>query len=279
MTPRCILVGTDFSDESLQAARTALRWGDERTRHVVAFVAPHPLPGEREGGREAAFDALKDWCAQTGLPRATPIVRTGDVARELARAAEEAGADLLVLGHRGTTRLQRLLLGGSARGALRLAPMDTLVVRGAAPPPGVPAVRHAVVATDFQEPSLRAVDRARSLAKAHGARLTLAHVAEPSVWYEAVQSAPPEARAGREAHEREARARLERLDLERLDGRAERVLLRGKPSVEIPAFAQRVDADLVVIGAHGRGLVDRALLGSHAEAIVERAPCSVLLVR
>jgi nucleotide-binding universal stress UspA family protein len=43
--------------------------------------------------------------------------------------------------------------------------------------------------------------------------------------------------------------------------------------------AQRWDADLVVLGTHGRRGFDRIFLGSVAETLVRMAPMPVLLVR
>jgi nucleotide-binding universal stress UspA family protein len=45
------------------------------------------------------------------------------------------------------------------------------------------------------------------------------------------------------------------------------------------ALATDERADLIVIGTHGRGGVDRALLGSVADRMVRLAPCPVLTVR
>jgi nucleotide-binding universal stress UspA family protein len=47
----------------------------------------------------------------------------------------------------------------------------------------------------------------------------------------------------------------------------------------ITAAAERLGADLIVMGTHGRRGVSRMLLGSVAERIVRTAPCPVLLVR
>jgi nucleotide-binding universal stress UspA family protein len=47
----------------------------------------------------------------------------------------------------------------------------------------------------------------------------------------------------------------------------------------ILAAAQRVDADLIVMGTHGRRGMSRLLLGSVAEDVLRRAPCPVLVVR
>jgi universal stress protein A len=59
-----------------------------------------------------------------------------------------------------------------------------------------------------------------------------------------------------------------------------RVVLRvGAPDREVVALAADELADLVVIGTHGRGGIDRALLGSVADRVVRTAPCPVLTVR
>lgn len=60
----------------------------------------------------------------------------------------------------------------------------------------------------------------------------------------------------------------------------ERVSTRiGRPSTEIRAHAERVDADLIVIGSHGRHGVSGLLLGSTANGVLHGAPCDVLTVR
>lgn len=51
------------------------------------------------------------------------------------------------------------------------------------------------------------------------------------------------------------------------------------PSEEIAQLAADLDADLVVLGTHGRRGMSRLLLGSVAEATVRLAPCPVLVVR
>ena len=42
---------------------------------------------------------------------------------------------------------------------------------------------------------------------------------------------------------------------------------------------EEINADLIVMGTHGRRGVSRALLGSVAESIVRTAPCPVLTIR
>lgn len=53
----------------------------------------------------------------------------------------------------------------------------------------------------------------------------------------------------------------------------------GKAAPEILATAREWPADMVVIGSHGRGGVQRLALGSVAEAVMRKARCPVLVVR
>ncbi len=65
----------------------------------------------------------------------------------------------------------------------------------------------------------------------------------------------------------------------RRDGIATRVFVcEGEPADVIVREARVLEADLVAMGRHGRGLIDRVLLGSVTEAVVKRASCPVLVV-
>ena len=59
----------------------------------------------------------------------------------------------------------------------------------------------------------------------------------------------------------------------------ERVATRiGRPAAEIRAHAEKVGADLIVIGSHGRHGLPGMLLGSTANGVLHGAPCNVLTV-
>ena len=53
----------------------------------------------------------------------------------------------------------------------------------------------------------------------------------------------------------------------------------GNAEERILALAQKVRADLIVVGTHGKRGVDRLVLGSVAESILRHAHCSVAVVR
>jgi universal stress protein A len=60
---------------------------------------------------------------------------------------------------------------------------------------------------------------------------------------------------------------------------ARTLLETGDPRSVIEAAAKKLNADLIVMGTHGRRGLRRMLIGSVAESVVRNAPCPVLLVR
>jgi nucleotide-binding universal stress UspA family protein len=79
----------------------------------------------------------------------------------------------------------------------------------------------------------------------------------------------------------EARARLEDVvpDEVRAYCRIETMLATGKPYREILRVVDESRADLLVVGTHGRGAVDRMLFGSTTQHLVRQAACPVLTLR
>jgi nucleotide-binding universal stress UspA family protein len=138
-----------------------------------------------------------------------------------------------------------------------------------------------VVPTDFSSCSEEAWALAQRLAGALGSELVLVHVlVEAPLWGEGPFSMDrtrelfEAARkwAGDKLGEWAAEARGKGL-------RARPTLRTGAAHEEIVALATDERADLVIIGTHGRGGVNRALLGSVTDRVVRLAPCPVLTVR
>ena len=61
--------------------------------------------------------------------------------------------------------------------------------------------------------------------------------------------------------------------------RAKTKLLSGDPAHEILDYASTIDADLIVVGTRGHGMISSALLGSVSRALLHRAKRPVLVVR
>ena len=137
-----------------------------------------------------------------------------------------------------------------------------------------------IVPTDFSDCAEEAWSMAKRLGAA-GGELILAHVlTEVPQFGEGflnVQSASEIEAAARKW----ATASLEDcIAKARGEGLTARAALRtGVPHQEIIGLARDERADLIVIGTHGRGGMDRVLLGSVADRVVRLAPCPVLTVR
>jgi nucleotide-binding universal stress UspA family protein len=129
--------------------------------------------------------------------------------------------------------------------------------------------------TDFSERSALALPVARALARDYGARLVVLHVAPPPpVAYSEGVFIPPDNVALAE----EARRQLESLPVG--DGVAvERRFEEGDPVEGILRVAEAINADLIVMGTHGRTGLSRLFMGSVAEQVLRKAHCPVLTLK
>jgi nucleotide-binding universal stress UspA family protein len=139
--------------------------------------------------------------------------------------------------------------------------------------------RHILVPTDFTETSDRAVEWALSLAERLGSRVTLMHSYEiPIVGFPDGALVATADIATRIADA--SRLALEGAVAKRAGGAVpvDGILRDGVAWEEINRVAEDIDADLVVMGTHGRRGLARALLGSVAEKVVRTAHRPVLLI-
>lgn len=274
-----VLIGTDYSDQAMDAARLAQRLGGKDTRYRVVHVAPlAELPGQAPSAGTGR-GRLHEWCAEAGVPAPEEIVLSGSPARELVHEAGRSQADLIVIGHTGRGRIMDALLGSTARSVARLSTCDTLIVRGKPPPSQAPPFHDILVATDFHPPSGRAASRASRLAVKSSAALSVVHAVDPDIWSQALHTPPEEFPEAADWLDHTYGQMLHRFNLEHVGGRAKEHLTHGRPAKAIAEQARLQGADLIVVGTHGAQGVERLLLGARAEAIAERAPCSVLIVR
>jgi nucleotide-binding universal stress UspA family protein len=133
-----------------------------------------------------------------------------------------------------------------------------------------------VVGLDFSEMSDRALEVAVNLARqAGGAELHLVHVVSAP----AASVEPPSldiGETGAIARKHLDLAIAQMANWPTIHGYSHVVV--GAPAREITRIADDAEADLIVVGTHGRRGLD-AIFGSVAEHVVRSAPCSVLTVR
>lgn len=137
-----------------------------------------------------------------------------------------------------------------------------------------------LAATDFSASSEQAVRKARLLAEECGAELHLLHVVEhfPEDMpcdLVAPEDTDPEAFV-RATFEKRLAEFAERMALAPVSVRV--ALGTGSAKQEIVDIAMALDADLIVLGSHGR-LGASAWLGSTTDGVAHRAHCDLLTVR
>ena len=140
-----------------------------------------------------------------------------------------------------------------------------------------------VAAVDFSNATLGVLEMAGSLAKAFGAQLHLLHVIEQEPTYTAYGFTPDEYPVLHEFQE-EAKRRAARKLEDLLTTTAGNLpgtsvhLIEDSPLHGIVNYVKQNNADLVVLGSHGHGVVVSLLLGSVAEGMVRKSVVPTLVV-
>jgi nucleotide-binding universal stress UspA family protein len=296
---RRILCPIDFSDHAARAlrrARTLADWyGAELCLlHVYHVLPVSPLAPEMEPAglltdeyRTQLTREVVGFSESQGPFRRPPLTRVveGTPAACILDAAREWPADLIVLGTHGRSGLPRLVLGSVAERVLRQAPCPVLTVPAHAPEPADrPTFKRIVCATDFSAHASRALEYAASLAQEADAVLTVAHIFElqgalPEHWRTVLT--PPAVQEELRTLEAERQERLEHAvpAAVRTYCTVETAMRGGTPYREILRLAAEREADLIVLGVHGRNPADVLFFGSTANHVVRAAECPVLTIR
>lgn len=137
--------------------------------------------------------------------------------------------------------------------------------------------KNILVAVDFSQDSQRVIERAASLVDDTDAKVALIHVVEYMSPDYLSDTPMPQDLEMEETMIDQAQKQLTKI-AEQVDISVSTFVPLGIPKHEIVATAADIDADLIVIGSHGRhGL--QLLLGSTANGVLHLAKCDVLAVR
>lgn len=293
-----VLLATDGSDSAAVAAELVqhvpwpkgtsidvVRVVEERGQELAIGAGPGvgllvPLEVGRAAIQEAedSVVALTATLSATGLETSHAVLR-GRPADALLDWIDRHRPDLVIVGNRGVSPFARALLGSVSGELVDGSPVPVLVARRAA----IERVVVAVDGSDIAAEALATVRRWPFLALAD--MRTLSVVAAPAAWWPGdIVPGPETATADRLAttdaiREYESIATDAAVTLRAAGFRAEPEVLSGSPAHAIVAFASEWDADLVILGSHGRTGLVRLLLGSVARNVLHHAGCSVLVVR
>lgn len=287
MTPRCIVVGVDFTEPSVIAARwTVAHLGDDSEivlAHAICVPEPPrflrglhaPTQPLIEDAKRGAEVRLRELISSLGVNRVRHVIRVGRPDEVVIAIARELGAELVVIGpHRERPGIWKLL-GGTAERVTQRAPFSVLLAR--ALPAGAP--RTVLAAIDESEITPAVLDWAALISSRTNANVIVMHIVNPLISGAVAMNAGSIERRRAEDQLREGSETWlrERIAGTRLEGAVTEVAF-GDPGFEILAAVERFGADLVVIGRNSPGRGRTAGLGGTSAFLLRSGSGPVLLV-
>lgn len=285
MQTKPIVVGVDGSPESVRAAvagaliarRTGAACHLVHAVPVADYLAMLPpemsLDAEVvaasavEGGRQTVLSALSGQIPIEVLE--TLDVRLGRAAVVMEDAVRRLGAGLVVMGAKRRRGLG--LLGGSTIShVLRTCNVPLLATDGQ-----TPTISRILVAVDLSYAADKTLATAEAWAEQFGAVLRVVHAVEPVPIIPGVPIHVGDAefyRSEQRLLELNVWSRIQKPQT------TETVIRRGAATAVITREAERFNADLVVMGSHGKGWAHRLLLGSTTERLLHVLPAMTLVV-
>ncbi len=304
-----ILIGTDFSDESVVALRQGFAMAQayknegESVEIFVGYVEGqgtwYPQVGAtilddpdnrwRMEGQVDDFLQERLGEAHLGAPgeeiEYTVALAEGRSDKGLVKIADELGVDWLCIGKSGEGALARMVVGSTVDRLAHRPPCRLAIAHPHGPDwTSAPDI---LVGVDFSKHSEKALEMALDVAEVTGATLHIVNVVYPPgpialpdglVGYTAAEEFTDaditaiQERAAADIHALidERKGRLKHLDWTT-------EVLTGYPTREIVGYAEDNDVDVIVLGTVGRTALDDFLLGSVASGVVKHMPCTVFL--
>lgn len=276
-----IAVDSATSAEVLVDAVGTRPWPEGTTAQVLSVVADMDVPEEvwREKGygkgavqremetRGEQITPVARRLEEIGIP-AEVVVARGDARHLIPFFARKWSSDLIFVRAHVRKDLTHWMLGSVARAVVTAAPCTVQIVRDAREDRAhtLQSGRRVLLATDGSQTSTAAAQALAVRPWPSDSEFRIVSVEEPWV----IKSSRLEPQEAVTSAEQVLASAGLKASAEVLSGNAKEVILKE---------AQRWDADLIVVGSHGRRGFRRFLLGSVSEAIAMNAHCSVVVVR
>jgi nucleotide-binding universal stress UspA family protein len=227
----------------------------------------------KEDGEKRSSEVAAELAAK-GVP-STQAMTFGRPAHEITAAAERERADLIIAGSNQKGGLETFLMGSVTRALVTDAKRSILVGKRAL---AQGEKVSAVLATDHSEYADKCVDALIAMAPGGLGKVTVVYADTTSdeVW-DAIKDELPEGQDRDTLVQRrndEVCAKVRKVC-----GTVESVVLRGDAEDVLDATMKKTGADLLIIGAHGHGFLERLLMGSTAMRMVGNSPWNVLVLR
>jgi nucleotide-binding universal stress UspA family protein len=265
--------------EVLTVLPTEAEWYGGPWDAGIAYVPNDDLRDRLRIDREALLERAVERLRRPGIGLSARLV-TGRAASVIVDAAEEIGADLVILGARGHGAIEQAFLGSVSAEVVDQTHCSVLVAR-------TPSAARILIGTDGSDVAMSAIAfvGGSRLFETSKARVIYAVDVDPSWWMgftpgDAAFAVDPYVSVVDEGRVRGDKVTSAAATLLRSDGLdASTAVHEGPAAAAIVQEARTWNADLVVVGTRGNGLMKRLLLGSTARSVLHHAAASVLIAR
>ncbi|MBA3070580.1 MAG: universal stress protein [Nitrospirae bacterium] len=267
-----LLLPTDGSMASEGAAREAINLAKTcgSKLYIISVVEIPAFGGEfvetlpkmiekLETDARGLLESLKERAGKEGVSCEALIYQGVEPYKYIVDEAAKNNVEMIIMGGRGKTGLERVMMGSVTAKVIGHAPCKVMVV----PKDAKLTLEKILIATDGSIYSELASREAISIAKRSGGSLVVLSVAKRD---ENLLVAKESVDMVRKVAEKEGI-------------KVEALTLKGMPHEVIVNTAAQKKAGLIVIGSYGRTGIERLLMGSVTERVIGHSGCAVLVVK
>lgn len=249
------------------------------TPYGETMVDPQELRSRVEQSAKAQVTDILAHCEEVEWELNIAI---GYPAKEIIQIVEDSQADLMVAATHTRSGIERLLLGSVSRKLMHTLNIPFLIVPGAMSQEQLERpVESVLIACDFSPDSASAIRWGIDFAQAFKAKLTMATVIENTQLSQLLKLDPQKEHGMAEKLQADLHKKLLETvpEEERFSINPETVVLAGQPHEELNKYAILNHVDFIVMGVHGRGLIENLLVGSTTDRLVRLGQFPVMAVR
>ena len=294
MTFNTLLIPTDGSDPAEAAARRGFDLAAQlkASVHIISVADSSLATGTGYSGDSASIRArlrdqataraasLQEDAEERGLDTTT-VVREGIPAKEIVDYADEQGLDAIAMGTSGRGGFVRAVVGSVTDKVVRTATVPVLTFNQTTVDDGDGSIDSILLPTDGSDPAEAAAARGVDLAERLDATVHCFSVADKTIAGELDALVPDHDSGSANPLTDEADDNAKRVAATATDCDVDCVsaTATGDPAEEIVAYADEKGLDMIVMGTHGRGGFQRAVVGSVTDDVTRTANVPVLSVR
>lgn len=278
-----ILWVTDFSDEAQEAFLYAKAFAETYKAKLLALhVVPDFSPalynttavikgelakriGKMKTGAEKRLNALQ----KTTKAEIKIIITEGNASKKIIETAEKQKVDLIVMGKRGASAIEKLFIGSVANQVLRNSSVPILLTKKKS---GKPSFKKILVPTDFSQQEELERDYAWKLAKGFDSDITLLHVLElhdyefsPRVLDDMFESVLKRLKTRKKREKEDIRV-------------TEDVYRAINASIGLVDYAETHKFDMIVISTCVHSKLERFFLGSTTEKVISYSSIPIFAI-